>query len=378
MKKDTPTDKTQDLSNPFDNFQQIDKDGDIFRQMFRYSLIPTIIHDMEMNILNVNDSALEEFGYSRDEFLKKSIFDLHTDNELEHSEQVLNEMQEKQKMSVETWFKRKDGSVFIAEATPCKYLLGEKPIIHVYIKNITERKEAEKQLLNYNKQLENRNKELEEFTYLTSHDLQEPLNSIISWGSLLKDRSYNALDEVGKQSLQMIEKSSYRMKDFIISLLDYTRVGKEKEKSMVSIIELIENLKLDLTATIKKNKVTINYSGNDITLMAYRHDLIKVFQNLISNAIKYRKQNTDPVVEITGRELNDKYEFAVTDNGIGIEEEHYQKIFEIFRRLHTRDKYEGTGIGLANCKKIVELHDGEIWVNSVPGAGSAFYFTIAK
>lgn len=378
MKKDTHENISEQSVNPLADFQQINVEGDIFKQMFRYSVIPTIIHDMEMNIINANDSALNELGYSRDELLKKSIFELHPEDELQHSEAVLNEMQSKEKMSVETYFKRKDGSVFAAEATPCKYLLGSKPVIHVFIQDITERKKAEKQLLAYNKQLNRRNKELEEFTYLTSHDLQEPLNSIISWISLLKNSNTELLDDVGKQSITMIDKSAYRMKDFIISLLDYTRVDRETEKTELRITNVIETLKDDLTDLIERNKATVKYTGNDISLVGYRLNLIKLFQNLVTNAIKYRKPEVDPVVEISGRELKDKYEFSVTDNGIGIDKEHYGKIFEIFRRLHTRDEFEGTGIGLAHCKKIVEQHDGDIWVQSEPGSGSTFYFTLTK
>lgn len=308
--------------NPFADFQEINEQGDIFRQMFKYSVIPTIIHDMEMNIINANDRAVEEFGYSTEELLQKSIFDLHTEDELEHSEAVLNEMQQKNKLSVETSFKRKNGSVFFAEATPCKFLLGDKPVIHVFIQDITERKKAEKDLRASYQQLNRRNKELEEFTYLTSHDLQEPLNSIIAWASLLKSGSYELLDDTGKKSIDMIEKSSARMKDFIFSLLEYIRVGQKKEKKEVSVNELIKILKIDLADLLERENATINYSKNDISLMAYELDLIKLFQNIISNAIKFKKPNADPLIQITAKELNDCYEFSVTDNGIGIAQEH--------------------------------------------------------
>ena len=378
MKKATNTLNSNNSSNPFADFQEINEHEDIFRQMFKYSVIPTIIHDMEMNIINANDRAVEQFGYSQKELFEKSIFELHTEDELEHSEEVLNEMQQKNKMSVETSFKRKDGSVFFAEATPCKFLLGDKPVIHVFIQDITERKKTERELKAFNKQLNRRNKELEEFTYLTSHDLQEPLNSIIAWASLLKSNSYEFLDDTGKQSIDMIEKSSDRMKDFIISLLEYIRVGRKKEKKEISVNELIRNLKTDLSDLLERENGTINYAENDLSLMAYELDLFKLFQNIITNAIKFRKKNVNPVIKITARELNDSYEFSVSDNGIGIAKEHYGKIFEIFQRLHTRDKYEGTGIGLSHCKKIVELHKGDIWVQSELDNGSTFYFTISK
>jgi PAS domain S-box-containing protein len=155
---------TQDSGNPsnlFADFHKINEHDDIFKQMFKYSVIPTIIHDMDMNIINANDRATEKFGYSQKELLKKSVFDLHTKDQLNHSKEVLNEMQQKEKMSIETSFKRKDGSVFFAEVTPCKFLLGVKPVIHVYIQDISERKRTERELEAFRQQLIIKNKELD-------------------------------------------------------------------------------------------------------------------------------------------------------------------------------------------------------------------------
>ncbi|NHN26328.1 PAS domain S-box protein [Flavobacterium jejuense] len=360
------------------DFQQINGDGDIYEQMFKYSVISIIIHDMEMNIINVNDSAVDQFGYSYEELLAKSIFELHTPEELDHSVEVLNEMRQKEKLSVETSFKRKDGSVFAAEATPCKFIIGDKPVIHVFIKDITARKKAERELEAYIKEISNKNKELEQFTYITSHDLQEPLNSIIGWSSLLRKNEFEKLGEIGTQSIEIIEKSAVRMKNFITSLLEYSKLGREKEKSEVQVSELLNNLELDLSDLIQKEKVTLHFLGKDIKFKAYESSLIQLFQNIIVNAIKYKKENVPPVIEIKAEELPEMYQFSISDNGIGIAEEHYGKIFEIFQRLHTRDKIEGTGIGLSHCKKIVNMHGGTIWVESEVSKGTTFYFTLSK
>ncbi|WP_445455713.1 sensor histidine kinase [Flavobacterium sp. HNIBRBA15423] len=378
MKKVSKNNTSDEKSVVPADFQIINENEDIFKQMFKYSVIPTIIHDMEMRIINVNDSAVDQFGYSYDEFLKKSIFELHIPEELEHSNEVLNEMKQKEKLSVETSFKRKDGSVFVAEATPCKFIIGNKPVIHVFIKDITIRKKVEQDVETYIKEIKNKNKELEQFTYITSHDLQEPLNSIIGWSSLLREEEFENLGAIGTQSIDIIEKSAKRMKNFITSLLEYSKLGREKEKSEVQVSELLHNLTLDLSDLIQKQKVTLTFLGKDMKFDAYESSLIQLFQNIIVNAVKYKKEDVLPVIEIKAEELPDNYQFSISDNGIGIAEEHYDKIFEIFQRLHTRDKIGGTGIGLSHCKKIVSMHGGTIWVDSEVGKGSTFYFTLSK
>lgn len=227
------------------------------------------------------------------------------------------------------------------------------------------------------KQLEFKNKELEEFSYITSHDLQEPLNSIISFASLLEDRKTN-LDSVGQKSIDVIVSSAYRMKEFIKVLLEFSRIGQRQEKNEVKIIQLIEDLKTDLHNLIETKKATVEYIGKPITINVFEPDFIKLLQNLVVNGIKYTDSETKPKIIIDVKELPELFEFSIQDNGIGIAEEYYDKIFGVFERLHTRDKISGTGIGLSHCKKVVELHGGEIWLTSEVGKGTTFYFTVPK
>jgi signal transduction histidine kinase len=238
-------------------------------------------------------------------------------------------------------------------------------------------KELTSSIVEQQSEILNKNKELEQFTYITSHDLQEPLNSIISFSLLLEGYKEN-LDKVGQKSIEIIKNSSYRMKDFITSLLEYSRIGKVKEKTEVDIKQLIEDLKTDLHDIIAKNKVRIDYIGNPLKIKAFKTDLIKLFQNLIVNGIKYTDEETMPIITIDSEEQANKYKFTVTDNGIGIDKKQYEKVFEVFQRLHSRDEYSGTGIGLSHCKKVVELHKGKIWLTSEVGKGTSFYFTISK
>ena len=235
----------------------------------------------------------------------------------------------------------------------------------------------QRELMQANELLISKNKELEQYTYITSHDLQEPLNSIISFSSLLEGNK-DKLDEMGKRSIEVIVKSAFRMKEFIISLLEFSRIGREKEKKEVDINQLIDNLVIDLHDLIEKKQASINYIGEPIKVVAYEQDLIKLFQNLVTNGIKYTDDKTKPSITINSEEQSDRYKFTITDNGIGIAEEQYNKVFEVFQRLHSRDKYSGTGIGLSHCKKVVELHNGEIWLTSEIGKGTEFYFTISK
>ena len=374
MEKEKKLNNPNIIQNPFADFQQIDENSDIFKQMFRYSVIPTIVHDMKMNIINANDSALEEFGYSKKELLTKSIFDLHTKDELDHSAEVLNEMQKKEKMSVETSFVRKDGSVFNAEATPCKYLLGDKPVIHVFIQDITERKQAEKELKNFNQQLQTKNKELEQFAYIASHDLQEPLSTVNNFIKLLHEEYQGKLDENLTQYLHYISEASTRMSELVKGLLDYSRIGKNRELCNIDCNKLVEAVQTDLAAAITASKATFEI-GQLPKIKGYKTELRLLFQNLISNSIKFRKNNIPPHIIIKAKKTTD-WVFSIQDNGIGIDSKHKERIFIIFQRLHVKNRYEGTGIGLAHCYKIVNLHGGKIWVDSQPDRGSTFYFTI--
>ncbi len=230
--------------------------------------------------------------------------------------------------------------------------------------------------------LEAKNKELEQFAYIASHDLQEPLNTISSFIGLIVEDYGDRIDSVGKESLNFIQDASLRMKNLIDALLEYSRLGRGKEYAKVDTNNVLADLKADLKSVIDKEgaKITI---GKLPTVTGSEIELRLLFQNLISNAIKFRADGVVPEIKIScskknksKNQQNDFWQFAIKDNGIGIPEEHKERIFAIFQRLHSREQYQGTGIGLAHCKKIVESHGGEIWLTSKVGEGSTFYFTI--
>ena len=225
--------------------------------------------------------------------------------------------------------------------------------------------------------LEQKNKELEQFAYVASHDLQEPLRTIASFVDLLQTQYGNQLDEKGSMYIKYVRQSSERMRNLITDLLNYSRIGKKADPLPVDCNELLQAIRVDLTAVITETGAQLNI-GKLPVLNAYETELKQLFQNLIVNAIKFRKKEVAPVVTISARDEGYYWRFAVQDNGIGIAEKHKERIFTIFHRLHNQSEYAGTGIGLAICRKIAELHGGVIWVESTPGEGSTFYFTIEK
>jgi light-regulated signal transduction histidine kinase (bacteriophytochrome) len=233
------------------------------------------------------------------------------------------------------------------------------------------RKEAEQA----NIDLERKNRELEQFAYVASHDLQEPLRTTSSFAELLQQQYQGKLDEKADKYLSFITQSSDRMKVLIKDLLDYSRIGRKKEKERVDCNLILQEVLDDLEVTIKETQAKINSELLPV-FNGYATEIKQLFQNLIINAIKFRKKNSCPEIKISAIKNNGHWEFACSDNGIGIEKEHRERIFVIFQRLHTRTEYEGSGIGLAHCKKIVELHGGRIWIESEPDEGSTFYFAI--
>ena len=221
-----------------------------------------------------------------------------------------------------------------------------------------------------------KNEDLEQYAYAASHDLQEPLHSLQSLVNLIKSDLEDKVDDNGKQYLQFLFETTERMSLLIKNLLNYSRIGRMEEIEMVNCNTVIELVKKDLAHQIENANAKIEVENTLPILKGYPTSLHQLFQNLISNAIKFQPEGQDPVIKISSKHINQGWQFKVEDNGIGIPEDSLEKVFVIFKRLHSSSKYKGTGVGLANCKKIVDLHNGSIWVESTLGKGSTFYFTI--
>lgn len=260
----------------------------------------------------------------------------------------------------------------------------------LYIINIEyrKRKSAEAELLKANLELEERvkqrtaelmrsNAELEQFAYVASHDLQEPLRMVSSYTQLIARRYKDKLDQDALEFINFAVDGALRMQKLIRDLLSFSRLATDsKEYEWVEVNEALSEAESNLKAVISETGTVINKDTMP-RIFGNKSQLTRLFQNLLENSIKYRNESS-PQITITSKEEKDEWEFSVSDNGIGISEEYFGKIFQIFQRLHSKEKYAGTGIGLAICKRIVERHGGRIWVTSREGEGSTFSFTLKK
>ncbi|QCY68601.1 PAS domain S-box protein [Antarcticibacterium flavum] len=253
------------------------------------------------------------------------------------------------------------------------------------LQDITELKQNERALEELNHQLQRNakdladsNAELEQFAYIASHDLQEPLRMVTSFLSQLQKKYDDQLDDRARQYIHFATDGAVRMRQILLDLLDYSRAGRlEYSREEVDLNDMLTNIENLYASSIKETGATILY-GKLPVICAAVTPLQRVLSNLISNGIKYSHRDIPPIIKVTVKEESTCWQFSISDNGIGIDERYFEKVFILFQRLHSREDYSGTGIGLAICKKIVENHGGEIWLESKEGKGSTFHFTINK
>ena len=364
-----------------------------FRNFLEGAPDSIIIVDEGEVIHLVNAQAEKMFGYQRGEMVGKKIELLMPQRyEKMHPFKHLRVFDTSQSRQVPEGFEmfvvNKEGKEFPVEVSLSPMETDEGIMLTASVRDVSEKKRLQKEIQDTNnilerkvrqrtEELERKNKELEQFAYVASHDMQEPLRTTSSFVDLLRKQYKGKLDDNADKYLDYIVQSSDRMKTLISDLLDYSRLGREKEARQVNCNNIVEQVRADLNKVIRENQAEIK-SGDLPVIDAFPTELKLLFQNLVSNSIKFRKPGEPPVVEINAFKDNGYWKFSFRDNGIGIEPQYQDRIFVIFQRLHNRTDYEGSGIGLAHCKKIVELHGGKIWVESAPGTGSTFYFTISE
>jgi signal transduction histidine kinase len=223
-------------------------------------------------------------------------------------------------------------------------------------------------------EMELANADLERFAYIASHDLQEPLRMVTSYLQLIEKRYKNKLDSDADEFIDFAVKGAQRMKELIDDILTYSRSGRNSSKPIsIDASKVLTEVERNLVCKINERHVQITHDELPSLVMSHT-DLTQLFQNLIENAIKYSKN--EPKIHVSSKMKEGSYLFAITDNGIGIDPAQYNQLFQLFRRLHNKDQYSGSGIGLAVCKKIVQKYHGKIWIDSQVGKGSTFYFTI--
>ncbi len=335
--------------------------------------------DSRRTITEANDQLCRMTGYAREELIGQNARMLYPDDEAyayvgrEKHDQIV----ESGLGAVETQWRRRDGTVFdilltfsaVDPASPCD------DVIFIAL-DITKLHESERALAVYAEDLKRSNAELERFAYVASHDLQEPLRNIVSFSQLLERRYRGRLDADADEFIGFIIEGGNRMQALIRDLLQLSRIETQAQPPVPTDAGgVVADVVSTLEAPIREAGATVTV-GPMPTVMADPVQLAQVFTNLIGNALKYRREGVPPVIAVSAMQTGRRWEFAVRDNGIGIAPEYHDRIFEMFQRLHTHDEYDGTGIGLAVVRKIVERHGGAVRVRSTPGEGSTFYFTM--
>ena len=333
--------------------------------------------------VDVNDKACDSLGYTREELLDMTVKDIEESVKDDLSwENYVKELKLKGDIIKEGRHKRKDGTMFFVE-TSLKLVGQEKEdYIIAVTRDITERKQAEEkqailiqELKDINKKVEGINQELKDFAYIVSHDLKAPLwgiKALSDW--LLADYS-DKLGEEGQKQIQSLLVQVKRMHNLIDGVLQYSRVGRvEEEIVQVDLNELVGEV-IDMVAPAENISITVEDQLPVVECGKTR--IMQVFQNLLSNAVKYMDKPQGEI-KVGCVEEDGFWKFSVADNGPGIEERHFERIFKIFQTLSPQDEFESTGIGLTVIKKIVELYGGKVWVQSKVGQGSTFFFTLPK
>jgi PAS domain S-box-containing protein len=334
-------------------------------------------------LFDVNDRACDSLGYSRKQLLQMTVKDIEQSIPDDTAwQQRTKELRQKGDIIVQGQHKRQDGSAFFAETSLKLVTHGKEDYIIAVARDITERKQAEQrqaqliqELKSTNEKVERINQELKDFAYVVSHDLKAPLRGIKTLSDWISNDYAEKLDKDGREQMNLLLSRVERMHNLIDGILQYSRVGRVREEvTQVDLNAFIPEI-IDMVAPPEKITVEVE---NELPMVEYEKTcVVQVFQNLLSNAVKYMDKPQGRI-KIGCVEQEDCWEFSIADNGPGIEEKHFEKIFRIFQTLAPRDQFESTGIGLTVIKKIIELHGGKIWVESELGKGSTFFFTLPK
>jgi PAS domain S-box-containing protein len=340
---------------------------------------PLIAMDQDLRVVSASRSFYEVFKVTPKETVGQLIYDLgnkqwNIPKLRELLETILPEKATFDNYEVEHEFSTIGSRIMLLNARQIKRVWGKERIILLAIEDITERKKLEQKINQYSKELERSNVELSNFGSIVAHDLGAPLRAVSGFAGLLQKRYKEKLDAEADEYISHIVEGTGRMQHLIKDLLEYARVGtSSKPLVQVDVNIIIEKALANLMFEITESRAVIT-ADTLPTVSADDTRLIQLFQNLVGNALKYRT-NT-PHIYISAERKDGEWLFRISDNGIGIEPRQFERIFQIFQRLHTREEYSGTGIGLAICKKIVERLGGRIWVESKPGEGSTFFFTL--
>ncbi len=378
--------------------EELRKSEEYYRLLAQTSLDYIIVHDMEGIILYANPAGLKASGYEMDDLSGHHILELIPKN----YHYLVDEMRQKRiggdfkTYKYEMEFKSKDGKTHPVEISSAPIVINKTPISSIIsAMDISERKEAERKsrevqntIKKINAELESKveertymlqeaYKELESFSYSVSHDLRAPLRHIDTFSRLLKDCIENKDNNKCRQYLSSILESTSKMKELIDSLLQLSRTGRtelrrESFEMKIAVNQVVKDM--DLENPENGIKWVIHELGN----VNADPSLVKqLWHNLIANSVKFTRNESNPKIEVGKRLINDRESWYIKDNGVGFDSRYMEKLFGVFQRLHTEEEFEGTGIGLATVKRIIDRHRGEIWAESRPGDGATFYFYLS-
>ncbi len=358
--------------------EQLRKTEEKYRMQFEGALDAILVADAETGIItDCNPAATALVGREKSELIGKPQRILHPPEiiEGEFSRTFRLHLKEKQGQTLETQVITEAGEIKDVAIKASLLEIGGKKVLQGIFRDITEKKKIEQHQVHLFRQLEKTNQELRSLVYILSHDLKAPLRGITTLANWISTDYADKLDDNGKEQINLLMRRANRMHNLIEGILQYSRIGRiEEEKVAVNLNELVTEV-IDMIAP--PENITITIENELPTIECEQTRIMQVFQNLLSNAMKYMDKSQGQI-KVGCVEENGFWKFYVADNGPGIEEKYFEKIFQLFQTLAPRDEFESTGIGLTATKKIVELYNGKVWVESEPGQGSTFFFTLPK
>ncbi|MCB0278135.1 MAG: hypothetical protein KDD94_01440 [Calditrichaeota bacterium] len=352
------------------------------RELFFDSCLESfVILNKEFYVTDVSDGFLKSMPFGRKEVIGKHISDISPGIKRSHRYRIYKDVLESGKSQViDDVRSHPQFGRYVARIKVFK--VGDGIGIAAYditdLHNTIEQLKSTRELLKEtNLQLKKKNELLEEFSYVASHDLQEPLQTIKTYSELFIEKYSAVIDQTAVKYLQFVMKSARHMSELVHGIREHANIGRHNLLQKLDVRQLVDHAIDNLHIESQDDYIRFDI-GKLPVIHAYESEIYLLFYHLITNAIKFRKADQSLTIKISSRSMRDKWMFTVEDNGIGIPKKQQEKIFDLFRRLHSTDEYEGIGMGLANCQKIARLHGGEIWVESQLGFGSKFYVTIGK
>lgn len=366
-----------DITERKNNEQALRERQALFETMFTAShAVKMLVEPADGRIVDVNPAAARFYGYSLERLRTMRVFDINCLPEAE-VRACMEQARREQRQYFTFRHRLASGEIRDVEIYGSPIEVNGRSLLIALIHDITDRNRAETALQIRTRELERSNAELEAFAYVASHDLRQPLRTINSYLSLLQQRLAAHLDDDAREFIGFARDGALRMDRLIVDLLEYSRVGrKSKPFAPVDLAAVIDGARHALATAIAEAAASVDVAPALPVVDGDPGELLRLFQNLLGNAVKYRRADRTPQVRITARSVPEGWHIMVADNGIGISPDQLERVFGIFQRLHPRGRYEGTGIGLAICRKVVEHHRGRIWATSDGEAGSVFHVVL--